>query len=653
MTNQEGAVLSLPGPILVIGASGFVGANLFRALLGQRQDVFGTVHIHKPWRLEGIPSSKCISLDLLFQSSQLDVLKRLRPALVFNCSAFGAYSFEDEVDRIHRTNYLTSINLMEICLRLGVQMYIHAGSSSEYGINCVGPTENDTLIPDSHYAVSKAATAQAIAYYGKVCRLPCVNLRLYSLYGPYEDSSRLIPTLAEHLLRGALPPLVSPDTSRDFVHIGDAVDAFVTVAADLKECHYGQSYNVGTGVRTTIRELVEMSRERFAVTEKPRFDSMSAKTWDHRDWYADPRRIHEDFGWRAEIQLREGFESTVAWWKDFLVGRDAESLTKKPSHRSNKNSISAVIACYKDEQAIPIMYRRLVDTFIALGLDYQIIFVNDASPDSSTEQIRALSEQDSRVIGIVHSRNFGSQAAFRSGMEISGKEACVLLDGDLQDPPEIIPAFVEKWRNGADVVYGRRVRREMPWWLERLYKGFYSIFSALSDIPIPKNAGDFSLLDSKVVRWLLRCPERDYFLRGLRAYVGFKQEGVDYIRPERPFGTSTNNLTKNIGWAKKAIFSFSRTPLNLLTALGTITTLVSVLLGLLTTAVKILAPTHVPHGLTTVILLILIFGSVNILGLGLLGEYIGKIVEETKKRPPFIRVERIERGEIFPWREEL
>lgn len=653
MTNQEGAVLTLPGPILVIGASGFVGANLFRGLLAAREDVFGTVHIHKPWRLEGIPTSKYIFLDLLSQSSQLDVFRRIKPAMVFNCSAFGAYSFEEDVDRIHRTNYLASINLMEVCLRFGVQRYVHAGSSSEYGINCVGPNENDALIPDSHYAVSKAATAQAVAYYGKVCGLPCVNLRLYSLYGPYEDFSRFIPTLAEHLLRGTLPPLVSPDISRDFLHIGDAVDAFVAVAADLKECHYGQSYNVGTGVRTTIRQLVEMGRAQLAVREEPRFESMPARSWDHRDWYADPRRIYEDFGWQAETQLEVGFESTVAWWKDFLADHNIETLTKKPSHRSNKNSISAVIACYKDVQAIPIMYRRLVDTFIALGLDYEIIFVNDASPDASSDQIRTLSEQDSRVIGIVHSRNFGSQAAFRSGMEIASKEACVLLDGDLQDPPEVIASFVEKWRNGADVVYGRRVRREMPWWIERFYKGFYAIFSALSDIPIPKNAGDFSLLDGKVVRWMLRCHERDYFLRGLRAYVGFVQEGVDYVRPERLFGRTTNSFSKNIGWAKKAIFSFSRTPLNLLTTTGAIATVFSALLGLYSVVIKLAGPQYVPKGLTAVTLLVLFFGSANILGLGLLGEYIGKIIEETKGRPPFIRTQRIERGEVLPWQERM
>jgi dolichol-phosphate mannosyltransferase len=163
---------------------------------------------------------------------------------------------------------------------------------------------------------------------------------------------------------------------------------------------------------------------------------------------------------------------------------------------------------------------------------------------------------------------------------------------------------------------------------------------------MPRDAGDFSLLDSSVVYWLLQCSERDSFLRGLRSYVGFSQVGVDYIRPERLFGKSTNNWLKNIGWAKKAIFSFSRLPLHLLTAFGGAGFIGTTLLALLVFAMRILSPDSVPRGLTTVLLAVLFFGSATLLSLGILGEYIGKILEETKARPPFIRKHLITRGEI-------
>ncbi len=188
-------------------------------------------------------------------------------------------------------------------------------------------------------------------------------------------------------------------------------------------------------------------------------------------------------------------------------------------------------------------------------------FVNDCSPDDSEEVIRSITRNDRRVLGISHSRNFGSQAAFRSGMEIATKNSCVLLDGDLQDPPELIAQFVSKWREGFDVVYGRRVKREASLPMQLSYKLFYRIFDTFSYIQIPHDAGDFSLIDRRVMEAMLRFPERDLFLRGVRAYAGFRQIGVDYVRPERMFGHTTNNLWKNLGWAKKGILSFSYVPL--------------------------------------------------------------------------------------------
>lgn len=448
MNALDSTIRSLPGPILVIGASGFLGANLFRTLLEQRQDVFGTTHAHAPWRLEGIFRDNLLHLDLLLPTSLQNAMESVAPAVVFNCSSYGAYSFEADADRIHRTNYLATISLLEACVRMKVKAYVNAGSSSEYGFNCTAPTEDALLLPDSHYAVSKAATAQAIRFYGKAHKLPCANLRLYSLYGPYEDSSRLIPVLAEHVLRGELPTFAHPETSRDFIYVGDAVEAFITAASRIRVLEPGASYNIGSGVKTTLSELAQLTQLEFSIATPPQFNSTHARAWDHGDWYGAPELAHRTFNWKAETPLRDGLVKTVAWWKEFLATHQFGKLTKKHS-TAGKNSLSAVIACYRDGQAIPVMYERLTKTLTEARLDYEIIFVNDASPDDSTRIITEISARDPWVVGIVHSRNFGSQAAFRSGMEIATKEACVLMDGDLQDPPELIPLFVEKWRAGA------------------------------------------------------------------------------------------------------------------------------------------------------------------------------------------------------------
>ena len=640
-------IKNLPGPVLVIGASGFIGANLMRRLLRLRPDVHGTYYSNSPWRLQGLPTSNLIYFDLADPDGVREIMDQIRPQVIFDCSAFGAYSFESDPGRIHRTNYLGFIQFMEILAEYELTAYIHAGSSSEYGDNAAGPDEDDPLKPNSHYAVSKAAVSQAIYFYGHTRGLPVANLRLYSVYGPYEDSSRLIPVLCEQAQKGLLPPLASPETSRDFIHVDDAAEAFFAAALRMGPAVAGESFNIGSGTRTTLAELAELARDVFRIETEPTFSPLENRAWDVPRWYADPAKAARVLGWKAAVGLKEGLESTGRWWREFTRDNDFSALTKKRRPAGTKNSVSAIVACYKDEQAIPIMYERLVKVFTDLEIDYEIIFVNDCSPDNSQEVIQALSHKDHRVVGINHSRNFGSQAAFRSGMEIAAKEACVLMDGDLQDPPEVIPEFIRAWREGAEVVYGRRIKREMPVWREWLYKLFYRILATLSEFKIPKDAGDFSLIDRTAWRWILKCRERDNFLRGLRAYVGFRQRAVDYERPERMFGRSTNNWIKNIGWAKKAIFSFSRAPLHLLTAVGGVAFVCSVVFGLANVAMRLLAADHVPAGLTTVIILIMIFGSATLLGLGLLGEYIGKIFEETKARPPFIRQSIIRNGQEF------
>src|SRR5205823_3173126 len=214
----------------------------------------------------------------------------------------------------------------------------------------------------------------------------------------------------------------------------------------------------------------------------------------------------------------------------------------------------------------------------------------------SEEIIRASTRNDRRVLGISHSRNFGSQAAFRSGMEIASKNACVLLDGDLQDPPELIEEFVSKWREGYDVVYGRRVKREAPWRMQIAYKLFYRVFDYFSYIRIPHDAGDCSLIDRRVVEAILLFPERDLFLRGVRAYAGFRQTGVDYVRPERMFGVSTNSILKNIGWAKKGILSFTYVPLTILSAAALLLFSISLILMAGELLAKVAFPNLAPNG---------------------------------------------------------
>jgi glycosyltransferase involved in cell wall biosynthesis len=318
-------------------------------------------------------------------------------------------------------------------------------------------------------------------------------------------------------------------------------------------------------------------------------------------------------------------------------------MCQMPDSPVGRRKISAVIACYRDAPAIPIMHERLVAVFTKLDVDYEIIFVNDASPDNAVEVLADLAGRDAHVTAVTHSRNFGSQSAFTSGMRICSGDAVVLLDGDLQDPPELIEAFYEKWREGYDVVYGSRVKRDANRFLQVSYRAFYRLFRAASYVPVPLDAGDFSLMDRRVVDALNRLPETNRFLRGLRAWVGFRQIGVPYHRPERMFGTTTNSLLRNIGWARKAIFSFSYIPLELITIVGVLTTVAAFVAILITVIIRIVNPAAAPTGFTSVIVLILFIGGIQLLCLSVIGSYLAHIYEEVKRRPPYIVADIVNR----------
>ncbi|SEI62872.1 Nucleoside-diphosphate-sugar epimerase [Dyadobacter koreensis] len=641
LPHYRDKIEQLKGPIFVFGASGFIGANLFNDIFKIRKDCYALTHdATKAWRLKllNVPFENIIHCDILSDNSVREVFDRYKPQTLFNLAAYGAYSKQSSVNLTYETNVIGTANILQNCNKETV--YIHAGSSSEYGFNCTAPKETDRVEPNSHYAVSKVSAAYLLEYYARVFELKTLNLRLYSIYGYWEEPDRLIPKLVESVRQGELPSLVSPDISRDFVFIEDCVEAFLDAALKINSTTSGKSYNIATGRKTTIGDLVETSRQTFGIKQEPKWGSMSNRKWDLAEWFGDPEAFETDFGWKAKTSLEDGLSKTKAW-QDQQKYED----TILPAFLNPKLNpvITAIIACYKDAQAIPYMYERIVKTCNELKVRYEIIFVNDNSPDNQEEVINKICDKDPNVVGISHSRNFGSQAAFLSGMEIATGDCVVLMDGDLQDPPEIIPAFYEKWMEGFDVVYGVRVQREMKPHIHFFYKTFYKIFQGLSYIPIPRDAGDFSMIDRKVVKELVDLPETEQFLRGLRAWVGFKQTGVPYVRPERMFGVSTNNWTKNIWWAKKAIFSFSFAPLELMSYAGFTLTGLSILGIIWQILAKLFFFPDTPQGISTVIVLIVFFGGLTILGISFLGEYITKIFEETKKRPKYIRT-RIRRG---------
>lgn len=303
-----------------------------------------------------------------------------------------------------------------------------------------------------------------------------------------------------------------------------------------------------------------------------------------------------------------------------------------------KRIISIIVPCYNEEGSIGEMYSRVTVVFKHLPkYDFELIYVDNNSTDASEKLFTALAKKDKRVKVILMSRNFGSpQPSFIAGMEYCKGDAAVFMHGDIQDPPEMIGSFIKHWESGYDVVYGVRASRKgygLLWNL--LYKGFYFLLTKLAYIKIPLNAGEFSLCDRRVIKELLALDEYDYYLRCLRAYVGFKQIGIDYVRDARVHGESTESMWTGFWWAKTILVNFSFKPLEWISTLAFgVMICTFVLMGI--DLVTIMLFRDSPRGIPTIVILILFLGGVQLLSLSVIAEYLAKIFLEVKRRPKYI-----------------
>lgn len=300
-----------------------------------------------------------------------------------------------------------------------------------------------------------------------------------------------------------------------------------------------------------------------------------------------------------------------------------------------KKKVTLVVPCYNEEEVIEVAHKRIFDVLVGLGTNFEIIYIDDGSRDSTIEKLKDIAAS-CREVGIISfSRNFGHQIAITAGMDAADGDAVVVIDADMQDPPELIPQMIAKWESGYEVVYAQRESRSG----ESLFKlttakVFYRLMQAMSDIPIPLDTGDFRLLDRKVVSTLKSMPERDRFVRGMVSWIGYNQTSLRYARDPRHAGYTKYPLMKMLKFAADGIFSFSLKPLRLATLLGFSASIISVL-GLVFALIQRLYGSPV-LGQTTLLMAILFLGGVQLICLGLIGEYVGRVYGETKQRPLYV-----------------
>ena len=302
-------------------------------------------------------------------------------------------------------------------------------------------------------------------------------------------------------------------------------------------------------------------------------------------------------------------------------------------------TVSVVIPCFNEEAVLPLLFERLSQTAAEWPADYEVILIDDGSRDGTWQWIREFHRRDPRWKSIRLARNFGHQTALRVGLQASRGDLVVVLDADLQDPPEVLPRFFEKWAEGFDVIYGVRRDRKEGVVKRSAYFWFYRVLSLLADQNIPLDAGDFSVMDRRVVEVLKRMPERKPFIRGLRSWVGFRQIAVPYDRQHRAAGETKYSMRRLVGLAADGILSSSVVPLRAATWLGAIVSVVAFLGGIFTLLIGLFPRFFAQWGIervegtVSVLVAILFLGGVQLLFLGVLGEYIGRIYENAKGRP--------------------
>lgn len=301
---------------------------------------------------------------------------------------------------------------------------------------------------------------------------------------------------------------------------------------------------------------------------------------------------------------------------------------------------SLVIPVYNEEKTILELYRRIVTVIDQLDGLVELVFVNDGSCDRSLQLLRDLSQKDTRICYLSLARNFGHQIAVTASLNFVRGQIIVILDADLQDPPELIPEMISKWRQGYQVVYAQRTQRHKENWFKRLSAYFfYRILKQLADVEIPTDTGDFCLIDRQVVDLLNSMPERNRYLRGLRSWVGFPQTAIKFEREQRFAGEVKYTFAKSLALAVNGLVSFSKVPLRLSTYVGLLAAVAAIFMALLVIYWRIFVPHSPLTGYTIILVAIFFLGAVQLVSIGILGEYIGRIYEEVKGRPLYTLAE--------------
>jgi len=568
--------------VLVTGAGGFIGSRLLDRFLKRETfdgEVLGVVDSARfAWHLVDIdldrsPRVRVERADQFDSDAMRELLGRFKPDTLIHLAAVGVDPSAADSPLNLPLNHEFTLRLLDDFIGSGGKRFVFAGSCFEYGQvsggSCV--TEGQICVPVTVYGRSKLMATEGILGRVQTSGIEAVILRPFHTYGPAENPNRIVPYLIRAARQGRVASLTKGEQVRDFVYVADVADAFI--AATLQPLpHPGKIYNVSTGRATSLRE--------FARALDAILPGEAIRRWGDREYPENEimtlvganDSIRADLGWFPAKNLESGLEETIAWQDKYKSIYESlpscpASSRQQPSPATAQDAVELSVLCpvYNEEENVPRVYESITRILGGEGIPFELIFSDNRSEDRSWELVTKLAERDGRVRGIRLSKNFGYQSSITNAMTHASGKAVVIIDADLQDPPELILTFYRKWKlEKCDVVYGVRAKRkDEPLWRKGMMKVFYRFLNAISEIPIPVDAGDFRLMDRRVVDVVNAMGERDRYLRGMVSWAGFKQLGIPYVREGRKFGESKFPLSKAVALALDGIVGFSMKPLRL------------------------------------------------------------------------------------------
>jgi polyisoprenyl-phosphate glycosyltransferase len=597
--------------ILVTGALGFIGSHILHHYRKQGYSVVGITSGRNTSdiRLSSEDAQQCLyffDIPSFLNSS----LAKKSFHYIFHTASYGNYSWQENI-------YDNTQPYQDLALLLDWMssqkdetkpLLIHLGSSSEYGTSLNFQDEHLDLQdsrPLSLYSSTKLAQSHLIRYYGYQKKVPCIHLRLFSIFGPLEHPLRLIPTVCKTILSskdsksslklenslGYPNSLDFPEsldskhnllkfshkkTQRDFVYIEDLLHAFDQILKNIQPHHYGQSFNISSGKPVCLEEIAL-----WALKKKPFLEILwtkeVGKSWDLDQWSGNSQAFQKEFQWSIQTPFWTGLEKTLNFYQNHCkklllpesFNKSCSSIQKKiqtdNEHKFQENclleetrDLSIIITCYNHHKEIKKLFFDLKKEFENFNqnqspsskpLSYEILVIDDADPDNSFSHLQDLAKENPSLRLIRNPRNLGSQRSLLKGLFSSRGQALVTMDGDLQDPAFVVTAFVKKWQQGHLLVLGRRTQREESFFLNFCRKSFYRLWSLLSLHPVFLDVGDFSLVDRSLIRDLFDDPPFFFTWRSYRNNLPSCPVFCDYLRPSSPENKSSNSFLALIQWS--------------------------------------------------------------------------------------------------------